>query len=265
MKAVPRHGSSSDAFETREDVIAHAEAAIDRAERAMPEWFATPGETPIVVEPIARNIESSFPAGFYGPPAGPDDTARYVVNTGRHEERRLLSEAIAFHEAIPGHHTTFAVPAAAGNGPGNFESGFAEGWAVYAETLADEMGLYSSTLDRIGLVAKRLWTTSRLVVEPGIQLHGWSRERAIDFMLEHTALPQSEIELEVDRYVAIPGQSLAYMLGHLDFRRMRREARDRLGERFDIREFHDIVLTPGRRPLPEVAADVERWASIDSS
>lgn len=160
---------------------------------------------------------------------------------------------------IPGHHTSFAVPAAAGSERGTFNAGFAEGWAVYAETLADEMGLYSSTLDRIGLIAKRLWTTSRLIVEPGIHLHGWSRERAIAFMREHTALPRAEIELEVDRYVALPGQSLAYMLGYLEFRRMRREAQVRMGESFDIRKFHDVVLRPGRRPLPEVSRDVEQW------
>jgi uncharacterized protein (DUF885 family) len=170
-----------------------------------------------------------------------------------------MSEAIAFHEAIPGHHTSFAVPASVRTVSTGFNSGFAEGWAIYAERLADEMGLYSSVIDRIGLVAKHLWATSRLLVEPGIHIHGWTREQAIDFLLGHTALSRAEIEIEVDRYVALPGQSLAYMLGYLELRRIREQAERRMGTRFDIREFHDIVLRLGVRSLGEVAEDVNRW------
>jgi uncharacterized protein (DUF885 family) len=178
-----------------------------------------------------------------------------VINTSRLEDRRLMSEAIAFHEGIPGHH----LQAAMAESSGGYVAGFAEGWAVYAERLAAEMGLYGSRLDRTGLWAKRLWAASRLVVEPGLHLHGWSREEAIAFMLTNTALPRAEIEVEVDRYLALPGQSLSYMLGNLELRRLRRRAEERLGDAFDPRAFHRVVLRPGSRPLPEVAADVEAW------
>lgn len=266
--AAPRYGATvpeildglrsddlPDPFRTREDVVEHARAAIRRAEDEVGAWIGSPGRIPIRVEAMPRYLESSFPAGVYNEP-GDDRIATYVVNTSRPAERRLLSEAIAFHEAIPGHHTHHSARPAT---DGAFVSGLAEGWAIYAERLADEMGLYSTDLDRIGLVTKHLWATSRLLVEPGLHLHGWSREDAVDFMLENTALPRDEIEVEVDRYPALAGQSLGYMLGNLHLRQLRDSAEERLGDRFDIRAFHDVILTRGMRPLPQVTADVEEW------
>jgi uncharacterized protein (DUF885 family) len=252
-----REGPLPDPFTSRDDVVRHAEAAIARARAEVGRWIGTPGDVEIQVVAMARFMEGSFPAGFY---RGPDDSgvAAYVVNTSRPGERRLLSEAIAFHEAIPGHHTHASARAAAGATSG-FVSGLAEGWAIYAEGLAEEMGLYSTELDRIGRVAKHLWATSRLLVEPGLHVHGWSRDDAIAFMLRNTALSRDEIALEVDRYPALPGQSLGYMLGNLHLRSLRAEAEARLGPRFDIRAFHDVILTRGMRPLPRVSTDVRDW------
>lgn len=254
-------GGLEDGFETGEEVVAHARAAIARAEAAAPAWFATPGETPVEVAPVPPFMEDEAPAGFYRMPAADGAPGRYFVNTSRPRERRLMSEVIAFHEAVPGHHTSFAVPAAMGNAfaSGDFNSGFVEGWAIYAERLADEMGLYSSDLDRAGLVAKHMWAASRLVIEPGLHLHGWSRERALDFLLDHSALSRDEAALEIDRYLAIPGQSLAYVLGYLELAGMREAAARELGEAFDVGRFHDIVLGSGVRPLPAVGRDVEAW------
>ena len=201
-------------------------------------------------------MEASAAAGFYRSAAG-GRPAAYVINLARPEERRLMAEAIAFHETLPGHH----VRAALGLPAGDFNSGFAEGWGIYAEYLADEMGLYSSRLDRAGMMAEHLWAASRLVVEPGLHLHGWTRERAVAFMRAHTALSDAEIAVEVDRYIATPGQSLSYMLGYDRIAGARRHAERVLGRRFDLRRFHDIVLGPGSRPLDRVHADVVRWAN----
>lgn len=255
-----REGGVEGGFETRADIAEHARRAIDRAIEALPAWFAEPGENRIEVVPMDPALESSFPAGFYRRPASADAPAAYVVNGGRPSERRLMSEVIAFHETVPGHHTSFAVPAAHGNAPmASFNSGYVEGWAIYAERLADEMGLYSTPLDRLGLVAKHLWAASRLVVEPGLHLHGWSRDRAIAYLVDHSTLSEAEAALEVDRYLALPGQSLAYVLGYLELREARRTAEAALGERFDVRDFHDVVLRDGVRPLAEVQEDVEAW------
>ncbi|MDX1661849.1 MAG: DUF885 domain-containing protein [Gemmatimonadota bacterium] len=254
-----REGGFEDGFDSRDDVTEHAREAIERARSALPGWFAVPGEIPIEVVAIEPSLEGSFPAGFYRRPSG-SGPAAYVVNPSRPAERRLMAEVIAFHEAVPGHHTSFAVPLAHGNEPmGSFNSGYVEGWAIYAERLAEEMGLYSTPLDRLGLVAKHFWAASRLVVEPGLHLHGWSRERAIEHLLDHSTLSREEAALEVDRYLAIPGQSLAYVLGFLEIRDIRRDAEAALGDRFDVRVFHDVVLRDGIRPLADVRRDVEAW------
>ena len=167
-----------------------------------------------------------------------------------------MTEVIAFHETLPGHH----IRAALGLPAGQFNSGFLEGWGIYAEYLADEMGLYSSETDRAGMMAKHLWAASRLVVEPGLHLRGWTRAQAIAFMRGHTTLSDAEIAVEVDRYIASPGQSLSYMLGYDRIMGARRYAERVMGRRFDLRQFHQIVLGPGSRPLDRMVADVHRWA-----
>ncbi|GAB4520457.1 MAG: hypothetical protein Tsb0010_04770 [Parvularculaceae bacterium] len=241
---------------TGDDLIAVSEAAIARAREAMPRQFRAYDIAPIQIVEMAAHRRSSSPAGYYLPAAG--GSASYVINPSRAAERRLMAEVIAFHEAIPGHHLNSEVTARSGGG-GRFNSGYAEGWAIYAEYLAVEAGLYSSDYDRTGMIAKHLWAASRLVIEPGIHLHGWSRDQAIAFMREHSAMPEAEIALEIDRYIAMPAQSLSYMLGYLEFRDMRRRAEAALGEKFDIREFHHVVMAGGVRELAAVAADVERW------
>lgn len=229
---------------TREDILRLSQDAIARAQAAAPRAFDAAGLAPLEVRPVPAALESSLPAGLYEP-AGPGRPAAYAINLSRPGERRAMVEAIAFHEGAPGHHLAFSMAKA----PGTFNSGFVEGWAIYAEHLADELGLYSSAEDRMGAAAKHLWAASRLVVEPGLHVHGWSRQQAIDFLRQNTALPDAEIAIEVDRYLALPGQSVAYMVGYDSIRRARERTERREGAGFDLKRFHARLLEPGPRGL----------------
>ena len=243
---------------TGANLIAASEAALARAQAALPRAFVSSPETPIIVEAMAAHLQPSFPAGYYVPPAegGP---AKYVINPSRPEDRRLMAEAIAFHEGLPGHHLFFDYPRQAPLE--GFSAGIIEGWAIYAERVADELGLYATPRDAEGMLAKRLWAASRLIVEPRLHDGRWTRQDAIDFMSKATAMPRAEIEIEVDRYLAMPGQSISYALGYDTIVTARESARLKMGEAFDIKAFHDVVLKPGVRPLADVEHDVMEWAA----
>ena len=142
---------------------------------------------------------------------------------------------------------------------------FVEGWALYTERLADEMGLYSSDLDRIGMLSFDLWRASRLVVDTGIHAMGWSREQAIDFMLDATVLAPNNIDNEVDRYISWPGQALGYKIGQLEMWRLRRMAEAKLGDQFNIKAFHDVILGGGALPLDILATRVDDWIQTQES
>jgi uncharacterized protein (DUF885 family) len=165
---------------------------------------------------------------------------------------------------VPGHHLQGALGQEVDGLP-DFRrhlgpTAYFEGWGLYAERLADEMGLYTADVDRIGMVSFDSWRATRLVVDTGIHAMGWSRQEAIDFMLAHSALAPRAVADEVDRYIALPGQALAYKTGQLELMRMRRDAERRLGTAFDIRGFHDAILSDGALPLPTLARLVESWA-----
>jgi uncharacterized protein (DUF885 family) len=188
----------------------------------------------------------------------------YLANTHLPGERdRYTAEAVAFHEAVPGHHVQVALAQELTDLPALRRlapiDAFAEGWGLYAERLADEMGLYSGDLARLGMLAGDSVRAARLVVDTGLHAFGWSRERAVAFMREHTPLPPVDVDREIDRYVADPGQALAYMVGRLEFERLRDEARRALGGRFDVRGFHDAVLRHGEIPLGALAEVVAGW------
>ena len=251
LREVPRSG-------TADELLAVSRAAVARATAAAPRSFSVGALPPVAVEALPAALQPSYPSGFYRA-ATQAAAAAFVVNPSRPAERKLMAEAIAFHETLPGHH----LAATLSGSTGGFNAGFAEGWAIYAEGLADEMGLYSTRRDRLGMRAKHLWAASRLIVEPGLHVRGWSRDEAIDFMRANTALSDVEIAVEIDRYLAMPGQSLAYMLGADRLRRARVRAQQALGRRFDLRAFHDVVLRAGVRSLAVVDHDVDRW--IDSA
>jgi uncharacterized protein (DUF885 family) len=251
-------------FDRSDEVFATARSALDRATAALPDWFGIlPRAACEVVEMGAHEAKHSTIAYYLQPAEDGSRPGRYYLNTSAPETRpRYEAEALAFHESIPGHHLQLAIGQDLTGLPAfrrhAGSTAFFEGWGLYAERLSDEMGLYSGDLDRIGIASFDGWRASRLVVDTGMHALGWSRDQAIAFMLEHTALAPDNIVNEVDRYITWPGQALAYKLGQLEIRRLRDETRSRLGSRFDIRAYHDAVLSQGALPLPVLRAVVER-------
>jgi uncharacterized protein (DUF885 family) len=252
-------------FRSRQAMIDLANGAIGRAKAAMPRAFGILPKSDVVVEPYPEFQEASAPGGEYINPS--DDGTRpgiYRINTYQPEKQsRVGLESTAFHETIPGHHLQVAI---AQERPGAhpvtrflFNSGYVEGWALYSERLADELGLFSEDLDRMGLLSNEALRAARLVVDPGMHALGWSRQQAIDYMLAHTAESPESVAREVDRYIVLSGQATAYMTGSLEFFRLREKAKAELGARFDIREFHDRVLEDGSLTLPMLREKVERW------
>ncbi len=254
------------------DIVRLAEEATARAYEAMPDWFGRLPKAELVIRPIPIYEAPHSIVAYYRPPA-PDGSRPgiYFVNTYRPETRpRYQSEVLTFHESIPGHHLQTALAQEASGLP-EFRkhlgaTAFIEGWALYAERLADEMGLYSGQIERLGRFSYEAWRASRLVVDTGIHAFGWTRERAVEFLRENTLLAEANIENEVDRYVTSPAQALAYKLGELEILALRSEARARLGESFDIRDFHDRALENGALTLPGLREVVERWiAGLEAS
>jgi uncharacterized protein (DUF885 family) len=170
---------------------------------------------------------------------------------------------MAYHEGIPGHHLHLAISQELEDIPEFRKHAIidvcAEGWGLYAERLADEMGLYTGQLERIGMLSNDSMRSVRLVVDTGIHGKGWSRQKAINYFLANSPMSLGAIENEVDRYIAHPGQALAYMLGRLEIMRMRREAEEALGDGFDVKGFHDTVLGGGMVPMPTLDRMVKEW------
>ena len=251
-------------FRTEEDVLAYARSAVDRAAVAVHDWFGFVPDAEVVVKPFPAYQQASG-GGFYS--SGSQDGTRpgtYELGTYRPETiSKAGMESTAFHETYPGHHLQMSVALlGAGVHPVLryiYVASMAEGWALYAELLADEMGLYSSDVDRIGMLSNQAFRAARLVVDPGMHVLGWTREQAIQYMLEHTAESRAGIESEIDRYLAVPGQATAYMTGSLEIQRLRRDAERQLGERFDIKAFHDTILGNGAVTLPMLQQAVARW------
>jgi uncharacterized protein (DUF885 family) len=174
-----------------------------------------------------------------------------------------IGESTAFHEIVPGHHLQVALANENEDLPDIarflFSSGFGEGWALYAEQVADELGLYSGPADRIGMLSNRAWRAVRMVVDTGLHVRGWSRERAIEFALANTALSEDQAAQEIDRYIAWPGQATSYLVGYEAILSLRRQAEQALGQRFDVRAFHEEVLGAGSITLPVLQQRIERW------
>jgi uncharacterized protein (DUF885 family) len=252
-------------FKSREEMVAYAEAALARAKAEMPKWFIRLPEAPVIVEPYPAFQEKSAPPG-QAVPAAQDGSSpgKYLINTYQPEKQpRASLEAIAFHEAYPGHHTQFTIAQERTDlhpiSRYFFLSGFGEGWGLYTERLSDEMGLYSSDLDRLGMLSNLAWRAARMVVDSGMHGLGWSREQALDYMNAHTANNEATNAAEVDRYIAVPGQATSYLLGALEIRRLREWAEAELGENFDIREFHNQVLEDGAIPLTQLEPKIGQW------
>jgi uncharacterized protein (DUF885 family) len=258
-------------FRTRDEVFETARRSLERATAATADWFGRLPSTPCDVVRMEPHEEKHSTIAYYREPAGDGSRpGQYYVNTSEPETRpRYEAEALAFHESVPGHHFQIALAQELDHLPAfrRYEgsTAFIEGWGLYTERLGDEMGLYSGDVDRFGILSFDAWRASRLVVDTGMHALGWSRSRAIAFMTEHTALGPNNIANEVDRYIAWPGQALAYKVGQLELLRLREESRRRLGAAFDIRRFHDVVLGEGALPLGVLAEMVGRRLTRDAA
>lgn len=254
-------------FASRDEVQAKASEALARARGKMRGFFGLQPEARCEVVPVPAYEEADSTIAYYREPAADGSRpGRYFVNTSAPETRtRYEAEALAFHEAIPGHHLQIAIAQERENLPRfrrhSGSNAFVEGWALYTERLADEMGLYSSDLDRMGMLSFDAWRASRLVVDTGIHFFGWSRAEAIRYLTENTLLAENNVANEVDRYIAWPGQALAYKLGQREILALRDEARAALGTRFRYPEFHDRLLENGAVTLPTLRRVMQGWLS----
>jgi uncharacterized protein (DUF885 family) len=242
------------------DIVTASKVALAKATAAMGDWFGILPNAPCDVEEV-----QSGAIAFYFPPA--KDGSRggvFFMNTADPTGwGRYQIEATSYHEGVPGHHLQLAISTELTGIPEfrkrAFIAAYGEGWGLYAERLADEMGLYSTPLDRMGMLEADSMRACRLVVDTGMHALGWSRQRAVDYMTENSPMAVSQIVPEIDRYAVTPGQALAYMIGRLEIQRMRREAEAALGSAFDIKGFHDTVLGSGLMPLPVLDRVVREW------
>lgn len=198
--------------------------------------------------------------------AAAEHRARYANTENVTERSRTIAEVTAFHEGVPGHYFQFALIGDQADLPVLHKiinaNAYVEGWGLYSERLADEMGLYSDDVARLGMLVYDSMRAGRLVVDTGMHALGWSRQRAVDFLRRRTPMTISEINTEIDRYIGYPGQALAYMVGRLEIQRLRAHATAALGDRFDVRAFHDTVLGSGRLPLSVLDTVVEEWIAV---
>jgi uncharacterized protein (DUF885 family) len=258
-------GSPSAFFRARGDVEDAARKALARAQAAEPRFLGRLPRTPCIVKRIEEFEEKDAPIAYYRPAAVDGSRpAAYLVNTYKPETRaRYEVESLAFHESVPGHHIQIAL-AQELTGLPEFRkhagvTAFVEGWGLYAEGLADELGLYKGARERLGRLNFDAWRAARLVVDTGIHAMGWSRSKAIAFFDDNAILAKDNIVNEVDRYIAWPGQALAYKVGEREIRRLRAEAEARLGAKFDVKAFHDLLLGGGAVSLPVLREQVAAW------
>jgi uncharacterized protein (DUF885 family) len=237
-------------FESGEQLIEASEVAMERAWATMPAWFEVLPQAPCGVQATMTGAKA-----FYFPPAG--DGSRggtFFVNVEDPSSWGTFElESMAFHEGIPGHHLQIAIASELQDVP-EFRkhihnAAYAEGWGLYTERLSDEMGLYSSAVDRMGMFSADSMRACRLVVDTGLHALGWSRQQAIDFMVDNSPLKESMCRPEIDRYIVSPGQATSYMVGRLEIQRMRAEAEQRQGADFQVKKFHSAVLDSGSLPL----------------
>lgn len=252
-------------FASEDEMLEHARSALERAWSEVDGWFGHRPATACDVVPVPSAVAPAMPPAYYSqPPVDGSRPGTYYLNTYKPEERdRFEYESIHFHEGIPGHHFDRSL-AAELEGIPTFRRyamvyAHTEGWGLYSERLADEMGLYSSAVDRLGMISGDAWRAGRLVTDTGMHALGWSRQQAIDFLTKWTPIGLLTVEQEIDRYIGMPGQALSYKMGQLEIKRLRAEAEQRLGDQFDIKGFHDTMLVHGAMPLTMLAMAVDTW------
>lgn len=254
------------AFRSRDarELVATSRAAVDRAAAAAPRWFGKTTRAPVDVRELPEMLRGSGPVGRRGSDVSSGKLVGlyFLTAPGETGQERAVVEAAAFHATIPGHHLQLAMALEGGGAPdaGRYlpNDGFAEGWALYAERLAGEMGLYSDDLSRLGALAREALCAAGLVADSGLNVFAWPRQRAIDYLVANAGVSPASAASEVDRYAAAPGEAAASTLGMLEISRLRAEAEHTLGARFDVRAFHEAVLEDGAVTLPMLRAKIAR-------
>ncbi len=251
-------------FRTEDEVLQYSVAALARAKARVPEAFGRLPKADVEIRAYPAYRASGTGEYHSSSEDGTRPGIYYIAVVNPTRRSRAIQESVLHHETYPGHHLQGAIALELGDRVHPiarylWNSGFGEGWALYSERLADELGLYSGPLDRMGLLSDQAARAARLVVDSGIHAQGWTRQQAVDYMLNNTAWPAVDIESEVNRYIAWPGQANSYMLGMLEIRRLRDLAEKELGAGFDLKAFHDRVLGYGSVTLPMLDASVRAW------
>tara|TARA_R110001592_G_scaffold82307_6_gene243761 strand:+ start:2299 stop:4098 length:1800 start_codon:yes stop_codon:yes gene_type:complete len=235
-------------------LIKEASYIAKKMDAKLPSLFKTLPRTPYGVIEVPANIAPKYTTGRYSGPTRDDQAGNYWVNTYRLDRRPLyVLPALTLHEAVPGHHLQGSIAKEMQNVPKfrnrTYISAFGEGWGLYSEYLGIEAGIYETPYQNFGRLTYEMWRACRLVVDTGMHAQGWSRQQAIDYLANNTALSLHNVQTEIDRYISWPGQALSYKIGELTIKRLRKSAEETLGENFDLRDFHDQILKNGSMPL----------------
>ena len=255
--------------ETPEELLKHARNIAKKLDEQLPRYFKTLPRKPYGVAPVPDAIAPKYTGGRYvGSPLGSTDPGYYWVNTYNLSSRPLyVIPSLTAHEAVPGHHLQGALNQELPESIPQFRrnlylSAYGEGWGLYTEFLANEMGIYTTPYEHFGKLTYEMWRACRLVVDTGMHVFDWSRQEAVDFMAENTALSLHEINTEIDRYISWPGQALSYKIGEIKIRELRALAEKELGSQFDIREFHEQILEKGTVTLPLLEERIKKYIEI---
>lgn len=257
-------------YVSEEALLTDYRAKAKLVDGRLPQLFRRFAALPYAIEPVPAYEAAGKPGAYYLP--GSADNGRpgtFYVNTSRLAETpRFETEALLLHEAVPGHHFQIALAQEQQGLPAFRQHGrftaYIEGWGLYAESLGSELGLYADPYSRFGALTFEIWRAIRLVVDTGMHALGWSRQEAIDYFYANTGRGKQRIEAEIDRYLVLPGQALAYKLGELKIKELRARASQQLGDKFDLREFHDLVLGAGALPLELLEQRVDLWIAASS-
>lgn len=250
---------------TPEEILMEASFLSKKIDGLLPKYFGTLPRNSYGVEPVPLTIASNYTSGRYSPGNLAEGRAgHYWVNTTKLHSRPLYAlPALTLHEAVPGHHLQISLAQEMEGMPAfrrnTYLSAYGEGWALYCEWLGEEMGVYETPYERFGKLTYEMWRACRLVVDPGIHAKGWTRQQAIDFLASNTALSIHECTTEIDRYIGWPGQAVSYKIGELKIRELRKMAKQELEEAFDLRDFHDLILSNGSVPLFTLERMVNEW------
>ena len=266
LKAFFQHLRTDPQFypKTDRELLNEASYFSKKIDGKLPQYFGKLPRQPYGVAPVPADIAPTYTTGRYAGSNDPKQAGFYWVNTSKLDQRPLWAiPALTLHEAVPGHHLQNALASEQGEQPPfrrySYISAYGEGWGLYSEKLGVEMGIYETPYQQFGRLVYEMWRAARLVVDTGMHAKGWSRDQALAFMRDNTALSEHEITTEIDRYISWPGQALAYKLGEIKIRELRATAEQALGDTFDLRAFHDHVLALGSVPLSVLESEVGLW------